>query len=93
MPIESILKDDEQRYVMFPIKDRAIWEMYKKQVDFFFIWLISADLCFLYMKLDLSRYIPYPSTFQLRDKVKGWYSTVHRLRIWLTPQTGVSALR
>ena len=35
MPIESILKDDEQRYVMFPIKDRAIWEMYKKQVDCF----------------------------------------------------------
>lgn len=32
---EPLLTPDEARYVMFPIKDNEIWEMYKKQVDSF----------------------------------------------------------
>lgn len=32
---EFILKEDESRYVMFPIKHDDIWKMYKKQVDCF----------------------------------------------------------
>lgn len=32
---EPLLEDTEERYVMFPIKDSEIWEMYKKQVDCF----------------------------------------------------------
>jgi len=30
-----MLLTDDNRFVMFPIKDHAIWEMYKKQVDCF----------------------------------------------------------
>jgi len=33
--MESILKEDINRYVMFPIKYDDIWSMYKKQVDCF----------------------------------------------------------
>jgi len=33
--IEPLLKDDDNRYVMFPIKDKDIWQMYKKQEDLF----------------------------------------------------------
>ena len=33
--IEPLLEEDDSRYVMFPIKDQSIWEMYKKQVDSF----------------------------------------------------------
>ena len=33
--IEPLLKPDNSRYVMFPIKDNDIWKMYKKQVDCF----------------------------------------------------------
>jgi ribonucleoside-diphosphate reductase subunit M2 len=32
---EPLLTEDENRYVMFPIKDESIWKMYKKQVDSF----------------------------------------------------------
>lgn len=32
---EPLLTEDENRYVMFPIQDNSIWEMYKKQVDCF----------------------------------------------------------
>ncbi len=32
---EPLLTEDDNRYVMFPIKDQDIWEMYKKQVDCF----------------------------------------------------------
>ena len=32
---EPLLVEDHTRYVMFPIKDQTIWEMYKKQVDCF----------------------------------------------------------
>ena len=33
--IEPLLREDNNRYVMFPIKDNAIWSFYKKQVDCF----------------------------------------------------------
>ena len=33
--IEPFLQEDDNRYVMFPIKDNDIWEMYKKQEDLF----------------------------------------------------------
>ena len=33
--IEPLLKPDDSRYVMFPIKDNDIWNMYKRQVDCF----------------------------------------------------------
>lgn len=33
--MEDILKEDESRYVMFPIKYDDIWSMYKKQIDCF----------------------------------------------------------
>lgn len=32
---EPLLTEDDNRYVMFPIKDDAIWKMYKKQMDCF----------------------------------------------------------
>ena len=33
--IEPLLRPDNSRYVMFPIKDNEIWQMYLKQVDCF----------------------------------------------------------
>ena len=35
MSDEPLLREDDKRYVMFPIRDQAIWAMYKKQVDCF----------------------------------------------------------
>jgi len=32
---EPLLTPDESRFVMFPIQDQEIWNMYKKQVDCF----------------------------------------------------------
>ena len=32
---EPLLSEDDNRYVMFPIKDNDIWGMYKKQIDSF----------------------------------------------------------
>ena len=32
---EPLLVEDDNRYVMFPIKDQDIWKMYKKQEDLF----------------------------------------------------------
>jgi ribonucleotide reductase beta subunit family protein with ferritin-like domain len=32
---EPLLAEDDNRFVMFPIKDESIWKMYKKQVDCF----------------------------------------------------------
>lgn len=37
--VEPLLRADNSRYVMFPIKDHDIWEMYKKQVDCF--WTVG----------------------------------------------------
>ena len=33
--IEPLLQEDDSRYVMFPIQDQSIWQMYKKQVECF----------------------------------------------------------
>jgi len=33
--IEPLLKETDERFVMFPLKDEAIWAMYKKQVECF----------------------------------------------------------
>lgn len=33
--VEPLLEEDQNRFVLFPIKDYAIWNMYKKQVDCF----------------------------------------------------------
>ena len=33
--IEPLLIPDEKRFVMFPVKDQDIWEMYKKAEDCF----------------------------------------------------------
>jgi ribonucleoside-diphosphate reductase subunit M2 len=35
--VEPLLKPDDSRYVLFPIKDNDIWQMYKKSVDSFWI--------------------------------------------------------
>ncbi|MBI96914.1 ribonucleoside-diphosphate reductase [bacterium] len=43
--IEPILKDDDNRFVMFPIQHNDIWEMYKKQIDCF--WKVE--------EIDLSK--------------------------------------
>lgn len=32
---EPLLEEDKNRYVMFPIKDNSVWDMYKRQVDCF----------------------------------------------------------
>ena len=32
---DILLTPDDNRFVMFPIKDDSIWRMYKKQVDCF----------------------------------------------------------
>jgi len=32
---DTILQEDTNRYVMFPIQDQEIWQMYKKQIDCF----------------------------------------------------------
>ena len=29
--VEPLLQEDDNRYVMFPIKYKSIWDMYKKQ--------------------------------------------------------------
>ena len=33
--VEPLLTEDDNRFVMFPIQDEKVWEMYKKQVDCF----------------------------------------------------------
>lgn len=43
--VEPILKEDDSRYVMFPIKHNDVWKMYKKQVDSF--WRVE--------EIDLSK--------------------------------------
>ena len=32
---EPLLKEDNSRYVMFPIQDTDVWNMYKRQIDCF----------------------------------------------------------
>ena len=43
--VEPLLQEDDNRYVMFPIKDQDIWKMYKKQEDLF--WRVE--------EIDLSK--------------------------------------
>jgi ribonucleotide reductase beta subunit family protein with ferritin-like domain len=43
--IEPILREDDSRYVMFPVKHDDVWRMYKKQVDSF--WRVE--------EIDLSK--------------------------------------
>ena len=43
--VEPLLKEDDNRYVMFPIVDQDIWKMYKKQEDLF--WRVE--------EIDLSK--------------------------------------
>lgn len=43
--IEPILREDDSRYVMFPVKHDDVWKMYKKQVDCF--WRVE--------EIDLSK--------------------------------------
>lgn len=43
--VEPILKEDDSRYVMFPVKHNDVWKMYKKQVDSF--WRVE--------EIDLSK--------------------------------------
>ncbi len=43
--VEPLLKEDVNRYVMFPIVDQDIWKMYKKQEDLF--WRVE--------EIDLSK--------------------------------------
>ena len=33
--VEPLLTEDDNRFVMFPIQDEKVWDMYKKQVDCF----------------------------------------------------------
>ena len=43
--VEPLLQEDDNRFVMFPIKDQDIWKMYKKQEDLF--WRVE--------EIDLSK--------------------------------------
>ena len=46
---EPLLQENENRYVMFPLQDDSIWQMYKKQVDCF--WRAE--------EIDLSKDLPH----------------------------------
>lgn len=52
MSTDALLTPDDTRFVMFPIKDDTIWQMYKKQVDCF--WRAE--------EIDLSRDMWYELT-------------------------------
>lgn len=43
--VDPLLREDESRYVMFPIKHDDVWKMYKKQIDSF--WRVE--------EIDLSK--------------------------------------
>ena len=56
--IEPLLTPDDNRFVMFPIQDDTIWEMYKKQVDCF--WRAE--------EVDLSKDITHWQTLNKDEK-------------------------
>tara|TARA_B110001452_G_C15238025_1_gene428674 strand:+ start:3463 stop:4440 length:978 start_codon:yes stop_codon:yes gene_type:complete len=56
--VEPLLKEDDNRYVMFPIKDEQIWNMYKKQEDLF--WRAQ--------EVDLSKDIKHWETLNADEK-------------------------
>lgn len=62
--IEPLLQDDDNRYVMFPIKDQDIWKMYKKQEDLF--WRVE--------EIDLSK--DYKDWNMLSDDEKFFISMI-----------------
>ena len=55
---EPLLQEDENRYVMFPIQDQSIWQMYKKQVDCF--WRAE--------EIDLSKDMAHWESLQKEEK-------------------------
>ena len=61
---EYLLREDHNRYVMFPIKDNSIWEMYKKAEDSF--WRVE--------EVDLSKDIDHWN--KLHDKEKYFISMI-----------------
>merc|ERR1711871_211477 len=61
---EPLLTADDSRFVMFPIADDSIWEMYKKQVDCF--WRAE--------EVDLSKDITHWNT--LNDNEKHFISMI-----------------
>lgn len=62
--IEPLLQEDDNRFVMFPIADDSIWQMYKKQVDCF--WRAE--------EVDLSKDLIHWET--LTDKEKYFISMI-----------------
>ncbi len=56
--IEPLLTEDENRYVMFPIKDQDIWKMYKKQMDCF--WRAE--------EIDLSKDLTHWESLETNEK-------------------------
>ena len=55
---EPLLTPDDNRFVMFPIKDQQIWNMYKKQVDCF--WRAE--------EIDLSKDLTHWDTLNTDEK-------------------------
>tara|TARA_Y100000022_G_scaffold198965_2_gene210384 strand:- start:3198 stop:4178 length:981 start_codon:yes stop_codon:yes gene_type:complete len=62
--VEPLLQEDDNRYVMFPIKDQDIWKMYKKQEDLF--WRVE--------EVDLSK--DYKDWSILNDDEKYFVSMI-----------------
>tara|TARA_B100000287_G_scaffold424287_1_gene468693 strand:+ start:757 stop:1737 length:981 start_codon:yes stop_codon:yes gene_type:complete len=62
--IEPLLQEDDNRFVMFPIKDQDIWKMYKKQEDLF--WRVE--------EIDLSK--DYKDWNTLSDDEKFFISMI-----------------
>jgi|TARA_Y100000816_G_scaffold271187_1_gene235538 ribonucleotide reductase beta subunit family protein with ferritin-like domain len=62
--VEPLLQEDDNRYVMFPIKDQDIWKMYKKQEDLF--WRVE--------EIDLSK--DYKDWEKLNDDEKYFVSMI-----------------
>ena len=62
--IEPLLQEDDNRFVMFPIKDQDIWKMYKKQEDLF--WRVE--------EVDLSKDMKHWET--LNDEEKHFISMI-----------------
>jgi ribonucleoside-diphosphate reductase beta chain len=56
--VEPLLKKDDNRYVMFPIKDIDVWKMYKKQEDLF--WRAE--------EIDLSKDMPHWEALGVDEK-------------------------
>ena len=62
--VEPLLQEDDNRFVMFPIKDQDIWKMYKKQEDLF--WRVE--------EIDLSK--DYKDWLTLSEDEKHFVSMI-----------------